>query len=183
MRAESIARPAAVATPEASAGRIEGLFDAHHQRLYRLARRLSGNTEDAWDLVQDVFLRAARNPARVPEDPAREEAWLVRILVNLQRDEWRKRQVRARADARARRPTDTPPRQESVLLARAQIWKALERLPPRRRAVLVLHELEGASVDHIAALLGISVITARWHLSRGRRDLERSIGRGQGEPS
>ena len=46
----------------AAADRLGALFDAHHQRLYRLARRMSRSADEARDLVQDTFLRAARAP-------------------------------------------------------------------------------------------------------------------------
>jgi DNA-directed RNA polymerase specialized sigma24 family protein len=59
------------------------LFDAHHQRLYRLARRLSRSADEARDLVQDTFLRAVRAPASVPLGESAEEAWLVRVLIVL----------------------------------------------------------------------------------------------------
>ena len=64
---------------EDPSARLGALFDAHHQRLYRLARRLAGGTDDARDLVQETFLRAARSPRSVPEDVPNQEAWLVRI--------------------------------------------------------------------------------------------------------
>src|SRR4051812_39341620 len=79
--------------------RLAALFDAHHERLYRLARRLSGRADDARDLVQETFLRAARSPGSVPLGAASEEAWLVRVLINICRDGWRKRAVRTRFDA------------------------------------------------------------------------------------
>jgi RNA polymerase sigma factor (sigma-70 family) len=65
--------------------------------------------------------------------------------------------------------------QEAALIARATIWRALDLLRPRRRAVLVMHELEGLTIPAIASLLGISAITVRWHLSMGRRDLARAL--------
>jgi DNA-directed RNA polymerase specialized sigma24 family protein len=67
---------------------------------------------------------------------------------------------------------------ESALVARSVVWHALDALAPRRRAVVVLHELEGAPVGRIAALLGVTEVTVRWHLSMGRRQLARVI-RGQ----
>jgi DNA-directed RNA polymerase specialized sigma24 family protein len=54
---------------------------------------------------------------------------------------------------------------------------ALERLPPRRRAILLMYELEGASIPSIARLLGINAVTVRWHLSVGRREMARSLGK------
>jgi DNA-directed RNA polymerase specialized sigma24 family protein len=49
------------------ADRLEALFDAHEDRLYRLARRLVQRPEDARDLVQETFLRAASSLKHVPE--------------------------------------------------------------------------------------------------------------------
>jgi RNA polymerase sigma-70 factor (ECF subfamily) len=153
------------------------LFDAHHERLYRLARRLSGRSDDARDLVQETFLRAARSPESVPVGAASEEAWLVRVLINICRDGWRKRSVRTRFDPL--HAADTIPRpgsdQETALVAHATVWRALCALAPRRRAIIVLYELEGTAIPAIARLLGVSPVTVRWHLSLGRRELARII--------
>src|SRR5689334_25356790 len=77
-----------------STARIAALFDAHQARLFRLARRLAGSGEDARDLVQETFLRAARSPDSVPPGTSHEEAWLVRVLINICRDRWRQVAVR-----------------------------------------------------------------------------------------
>src|SRR5215510_13854425 len=84
--------------PHSATERLAVLFDAHHERLYRLARRLVPTADDALDLVQEAFLRAARAPNSIPSGFADEEAWLVRVLVNIQRDRWRKAAVRRRHD-------------------------------------------------------------------------------------
>jgi DNA-directed RNA polymerase specialized sigma24 family protein len=85
------------------AARLGILFDAHHQRLHRLARGLSANAEEASDLVQETFLRAARSPNSVPAGPGdNAEAWLVRVLVNIRRDEWRRTAARRRLDPEGR---------------------------------------------------------------------------------
>jgi len=164
-----------------AADRLGLLFDAHHQRLYRLARRLSQNAEDARDLVQDTFLRAARAPSSIPHQAPDDEAWLVRVLVNLCRDRWRQTATRRRlhqtVDAVGQAQSTNP---ESAVVARSVIWHALDALDPRRRAVLVMHELEGASAAVIAKTLGITAVTVRWHLSRGRRQLAAVI-RGEGD--
>ena len=70
----------AIAMAEQPVDRVAALFDAHHHRLYRLARRLTRSADEALDLVQETFLRAARAPRSVPLGADREEAWLVRVL-------------------------------------------------------------------------------------------------------
>lgn len=158
-----------------TAARLGSLFDSHHQRLYRLARRLSRSADDARDLVQETFLRAARHAASVPEGASHEEAWLVRVLINVARDRWRQLAVRQRGASTIARSAGASGDPESALLARSIIWQALQRLPPRRRAILVLHEIEGASIPAIAALLGVAAVTVRWHLSIGRRELAAAV--------
>lgn len=161
-------------TPNAEA-RLERLFDAYHPRLYRLARRMTATPDDALDLVQDTFVRAATALGRVPQGAPAEEAWLVRVLVNLQRDAWRRAKVRTDHAAHGRR-SEAGPDPEGRLVAAATIWRAVTALPPRRRAIVVLHELEDLPVARIAALLGITSVTVRWHLFRGRGELARVLG-------
>jgi RNA polymerase sigma-70 factor (ECF subfamily) len=170
-----------VALPEPSADRLSRLFDAHYERLYRLARRLVPTSDAAGDLVQDTFLRAARAVASIPIGSTGEEAWLVRVLINLRRDEWRKTAVRRRHQEDAKHSTSVRTDQEAAFVARATVWRALDRLTPRRRAVLVMHELEGLTIPAIAALLGINAITVRWHVSKGRGDLARVLRSDGGE--
>src|SRR5262249_1404006 len=158
--------------------RLSLLFDAHHQRLYRLARRLSRSADEARDLVQETFLRAAQAVRSIPAGADREEAWLVRVLINICRDGWRRAAVRKRLEPlRAMDDEIHSPNLERSIVARTTVWRALDRLPPRRRAAIVLYELEGATIPAIAKLLGVTAVTVRWHLSRGRRDLARIIGR------
>jgi RNA polymerase sigma factor (sigma-70 family) len=165
------------AEPQINVERVAALFDAHHVRLYRLARRMSGSADQASDLVQETYLRAVRAVGSIPAGESHEAAWLVRVLVNICRDGWRRRASHARLDALAARSSmsSTPPHPEAAFIARTTVCRALESLPPRRRAAIVMYELEGASLPEIASLLGVSVVTVRWHLSRGRRELARVI--------
>lgn len=146
---------------------LAALFDAHHDRLYRLARRISQDAEEARDLVQETFLRLARSTRPLPEGAA--EAWLVRVLVNLCRDRARRLGVRRRlAPERPERTASDP---ESAAVARVTVQSALSRLSPRRRAAIVLHELDELPVRRVAQLMGLSQVTVRWHLSAGRKAL------------
>lgn len=162
------------ATTAAAGERLGRLFDAHHQRLYRLARRLSGDAEEARDLVQEAFLRAARRPAAVPGGDTAGEAWLVRVLVNLCRDRYRRSAVRRRSRDRLPLPA-APPDPAAAAVARATVQSALGELPPRRRAVVVLSELEELPTAEIARLLGVTPVTVRWHLAAGRRQLAEQL--------
>ena len=102
------------------------------------------------------------------------EAWLVRVLVNLCRDGWRRREVRRRHEDRLPEPAPAGDPERSAV-ARATVGAALARLKPRRRAVLVLHEIEGLPTARIERLLGISAATVRWHLSVGRKELSKLL--------
>jgi RNA polymerase sigma factor (sigma-70 family) len=171
MTGQAITMAAAAGSGEDATERLGALFDAHHQRLYRLARRLSGSAEDARDLVQETFLRAARAPASVPDGPPHEEASLVRVLVNICRDRWRRKAVHKRSLPQREADQPTPSDPEAAAVARATIWRALEALAPRRRAILVMYEIDGMAIPAIASLLGVAPVTVRWHLSRGRHEL------------
>jgi RNA polymerase sigma-70 factor, ECF subfamily len=176
MTGQAIAMSATADRPAGdAAARLGTLFDTHHQRLYRLARRLSRNAEDARDLVQETFLRAARHAASVPVGADHEEPWLVRVMINIARDRWRQIEVRKRSAGELAWNAPAPSDSESALLARSIIWQALQRLPPRRRAILVLYEIEGVAIPAIARLLGVTAVTVRWHLSIGRRELAKVV--------
>jgi RNA polymerase sigma-70 factor (ECF subfamily) len=171
MREQSVhTLPASEVIPRGD--RLATLFDCHYARLYRLARRLVPTIDDALDLVQETFVRAARASRRVPTGQAAEEAWLVRILINIRRDDWRKASVRSRTPLETSAQAQSP---EAAWVARTTVWQALDRLPPRRRAIVVMHSLEDMDVREIASLLGINSVTVRWHLSVGRRELSRVL--------
>ncbi len=162
--------------------RLERLFDAHHQRLYRLARRLCPDAEDARDAVQETFLRATRAIRSLPEGASSEEAWLVRVLVNHGRDRRRRMRVRERGFLMAPSPDAQRSSPEDIAVARDSVRKALAGLSPRRRAVIVLHYLEELPAFEIARLLGISAVTVRYHLSVGRRRLASLLERDGSAP-
>lgn len=170
------------AAPADAETRLLGLFESHHRRLYVLARRLTASPNEAEDVVQDTFLRVARSSTPVPQTSSEAEAWLVRILVNVCRDQWRVRAARRRLEMRYDTQNWTPAAgdAEAALIAQTTVWGALGQLAPRRRAVIVLHELEGLDFPQIARLLRISPVTVRWHVARGRQELARAINRQEG---
>ena len=64
---------------------------------------------------------------------------------------------------------------EDAAVIRTAVRTALGRLAPRRRAAIVLHELDGLPVREVARLLGIGEVTVRWHLMAARRELARLL--------
>ncbi len=117
-------------------------------------------------------------PERVPAGDSA-EPWLVRVLVNLCRDRWRRLRVRRTHRDQIPRPSeDSSP--ESRVVARATVRWALAQLPPRRRAVVVLRELEGLDTAATGRLLGLREPTVRWHLSAARRQLRRLLSSEEG---
>jgi RNA polymerase sigma-70 factor (ECF subfamily) len=159
-----------------SAERLALLFDLHRDRLFRLACRLSADREEARDLVQEAFVRAARSPRSLPASASGGEAWLVRTLVNLCRDRYRRVAVRERERqvlVRESRPATAHPEDSAFL--RSAVRAALQRLPARRRAVVVLCEIEGVDAREAARLLGLSEVTIRWHRMQARRQLAKEL--------
>ncbi len=156
------------------ADRLEELFESHHGRLYALAVRMAVAGDDATDLVQETFLRAVRSRGPIPAGDGAER-WLVQILVNLCRDRYRRRKYRGQRRAELRPVRETRSAEDAVV-ARDVVHAALAQLPVRRRAVVVLRELEDRDTANIATLLGMSAVTVRWHLSKGRQQLRHLLG-------
>jgi RNA polymerase sigma-70 factor (ECF subfamily) len=146
--------------------RLGRLYDRYSARLFRFALRVARDDAEAKDFVHDAFLRAARDLSRVPDDDAM--PWLVRVVVNLARDRHRRLRVRE-SFARLFRAEPHDPR--PALDASATVRAALAELPPRQRAVIVLHHLDGEPVVAIAATLGLAQATVRWHLAAARKRL------------
>jgi RNA polymerase sigma-70 factor (ECF subfamily) len=164
-----------------AAERIGDLFDAHQARLFALAMRMARDPEEARDLLQETFLRAARRPKSIPEADKAAEAWLVQVLVNLCRDRWRRLKVRREAGPAPRWSVGEPHDPEALENAREAVRAALGTLKPRTRAIVVMHEIEGHSRGEIAAQLGMREVTVRWHLSTGRSKLRRLLTPGDDE--
>jgi RNA polymerase sigma-70 factor (ECF subfamily) len=167
----------------ARADRLSDLFDRFQARLYRLARRMSSDAEEARDLVQEAFVRLARQVGPLPATDRHAEGWLVTTLVRLCKDRERRLRVRRAHAARPAPGTvETSAARESRALARIAVQEALARLSPRRRAVIVLHEYDGRTAPEIARLLGLTPVTVRWHLHAARRELKRIFLRERTEP-
>jgi len=165
------------------------LFEQHSPRIYRVALRMLGQEADARDLTQDVFIRAF-NKLELLRDSARFGGWLLQLAMNLARDRLRQRRRFLWLPIGPPRFMDQPqtdwtltatdPGSEARALQdelSVQIQRALDSLSPDHRAVVVLHHLEGLSLEEIAASLDIRLGTVKSRLARARSDLRQRLGR------
>jgi RNA polymerase sigma-70 factor (ECF subfamily) len=144
------------------------LVEATGARLYRLAVRMTGDRDEAADVLQTAFLRAHRGLRDGAWDGrARVETWLYRMVVNTALNARRDRARRARlVDARAATVAPQETRAEV-----AQLMKLVRDLPAEQRVTLVLKELEGLSSVEIARLLGCTEGAVEQRLVRARATL------------
>ena len=158
---------------------LDRLYRGNQELLWRLALRMTGDPAGAEDLMQETFLRAALHRSRLPQAERAARAWLTQTLVNLCRDGFRRAAVRRRyreqVAAVDERTGQLDP--ERVAAARQRMNAAMNRLSPRRRAVLVLRDLEGLAESRVAELLGIRAPTVRWHLATARKQLRQHLER------
>ena len=158
------------------------LVERYRERVYGIARGMTGNHADADDVAQETFIRAYRKLDDF-EGRARFCTWLYRIAVNCSLDLLRKRLRRAECDlgdaggveglaaAGGRHGGDGAAHRELI----EAIARGIESLPERHRAVLVLHDLEGLPHDEIGAVLGCSPGTVRSRLHYARRRMQRKL--------
>jgi RNA polymerase sigma-70 factor (ECF subfamily) len=150
------------------------LLESHEREIYRFVYRMTGNAEDASDLLQETFLRAFQAFPRLPEE-ANHRAWLYRIAHRQALNLFRSRRVRrAEPLERARGLHDSNGHPESLeetrRLARA-LGQAIRDLTPRQRSALLLKKYEGLSYADVAAVLGSTEENARAHVYQAMRKI------------
>ncbi len=189
-------RPAPPASsPPRSAGSIpstegfEKIVDEFQRRLYGFALRMTGNREDAEEIVQDAFVRAFRALGKMtPEQRAelRLQPWLYTITLNVTRNRLRsKRPTNVALDALADpdallNHTQEGPEQPEAIVQRGAdmvlVEQALLQLPMHLRAAATLRFIEGHSHPEIAEILNQPIGTVKSHVHRAVRILRRILG-------
>ena len=151
----------------------------HLDAAYNLARWLTRNEHDAEDIVQEAYLRAFRFFAGFRGGDAR--AWLLKIVRNTCYT-WlhanRPLQEATEFDEDLFPPDAPAPTPEEIVLHNDRgtlLRKALEKLPPNFREVLILRELEGMSYKEISDITGMPTGTVMSSLSRARGRLRQIL--------
>ncbi len=172
-------QPVSAATADWTPPSWDDVVREHSARVYRLAYRLTGNSHDAEDLTQEVFVRVFRSLSSYT--PGTFEGWLHRITTNLLLDMARRKQrirfeglgedTAARLGDGARSPADAFDDRHLD----SDIQAALKALAPEYRAAVILCDIEGLSYEEIAAALGIKLGTVRSRIHRGRAQLRTAL--------
>jgi RNA polymerase sigma-70 factor (ECF subfamily) len=185
-RAEGIERP--------KREDFEHVYHFYYRQVFLLCLRMTGNFEEAEDLTQQAFLQIYKKL-----DTFRGEssfyAWVHRLTVNVVLMRFRKRRLAKENSLEEFRGADSGWSachsskvlfsDTTMLLANARVDtnRALDRLPPRFRDVLVLHDLEGYKHMEISALLGCSISASKSQLHRARLRIRKLMRSGRREKS
>ena len=192
--------PSAVPPSKAAGGRppsgpvpgVEGfdrIVDEYQRRLYGFALRMTGNREDAEEIVQDAFVRAYRALGKMSPEQRGElrlQPWLYTITLNVTRNRLRSKRptnvaldALADPDALLRESNEGPPQPEAIVEQNTEVAlveQALLQLPVHLRAAATLRFIEGRSHPEIAEILNQPIGTVKSHVHRAVRILRRILG-------
>lgn len=160
---------------------LADLYRSESPKLVRILSRRTNSTDDAQDLVQDVFFRFARMRERWPSSLERPQAYLRRIAANLLKD-------RAKADYRHSAGFHVvadeeilPGLDQQKLLESRDMLRRLEvammRLRPRTREIFMAHRIDGMTYAEIAEQTGLSVKGVEKQMSKALAQLDRMLNR------
>jgi RNA polymerase sigma-70 factor, ECF subfamily len=167
---------------------FDELVRATYTDTYTLAYRLTGDEEDARDVVQEAYLRGYRGLKSFRGD-AQFSTWMYRITANCastllaKRTRHRHEELTDDAMVADSRPEIDPESMAEAELLRDRVSDALHDLPPGLRAVIVLRDVYDLPHEAIAAELGISEAAAKVRLHRARKKLRERLFPTRGEES
>jgi len=161
------------------------LVEQHSRAVFRLAFRMTGNEQDAEDVVQETFLRAYRQLDKY-EARSSFSTWLYRIASNYSLDLIRMRKrhedkrERGKADERdilQTLPVNTPGPDRILYSSQVQkrVNEALNELSAQERTAFVLRHFEGLSIDEIGETLGTGTNATKHSIFRAVQKLRRSL--------
>ncbi len=157
---------------------IDRLVRMHLGPAYAVALAVTGDPADAEDVVQEAMVVALQRLAECRK-PERFSAWLLQIVRNRARNHRRYEGIRTSLPldvAESRAAPGSPARDAENSELRGRLADGLSTLPPVRREVLLLHDLEGWKHREIAESLGLPEGTVRHHLFHARRAMRAQLG-------
>ena len=161
---------------------FDALITENQTRLYNVALRMTGNSDDAQDMVQEALIKAWRSLASFRGD-SRFSVWLYRICKNCCKDLLRKNRqgqvipIRQEDEDGEELELQIPDEElapDKLLerkLTRDAVRRGLEQLPEDHRRILLLREIGGMSYEEIAECLSLEVGTVKSRIFRARKKL------------
>lgn len=160
------------------------LVERYQGKIYAIAYNMTGNNEDAKDLVQDIFVKAFRNLKRFKGDSSF-YTWIYRIAVNHTINFLKKRNrqhfyslddvdqgVENDPDYVDLVSNSEPFRNAELSELQKKLNEAIQKLSEKHRAVVIMHDIEGLPHEEISKILGCSEGTVRSRLFYARRQLQ-----------
>jgi RNA polymerase sigma-70 factor (ECF subfamily) len=157
------------------------LYDAHVDRIYRLAWRMSGDETLAQDFTQDTFIRAFERLADFRRDSSL-ATWLHSIAVSVILNGLKKvKRIHGREIGGDELPEVSLATREAEPDLKLRLRHAIDGLPEGYRTVFVMHDVEGYTHEEIASALGIQTGTSKAQLFRARARLRTELADFAGE--
>ena len=157
------------------------IVEQNSQRMFRLAYRMTGNEQDAEDVVQETFLRAFRQFGRF-DSRARVSSWLHKIASNYAIDLMRRRQRWRKTDleqldhvAPLTGTEPEPDRGAWSAEVRDAVQAELDHLTPRERVAFTLRHYEGLSIREIGRVMGLRESATKNHIFRAVRKMRKAL--------
>lgn len=148
------------------------LYKLYSKAMYNVGYRITGNEEDAEDVLQEAFLSAFNNLESYRGD-ATFGAWLKRIVVNKSINAIKKRKENVIAQGEEFDvPAEVSDTDYMPELSVDKVKRCIEILPDGYRAVLSLYLLEGYDHEEIAGIMGITESTSKSQLNRAKGKLK-----------
>jgi RNA polymerase sigma-70 factor (ECF subfamily) len=155
---------------------VEEIFAKHHGEIYAYLIRMVRDSELAADLTQDAFVKAYRAYDTL-ERSENARAWLYQIAHRVALDHIRRQKIVRFLPWTGESRGAVPSAEHVVMETRlsGDLQRALERMPERQRAALLLAELHDLTGLELAAALGVSHVAARALLTRARESLRQAL--------
>jgi RNA polymerase sigma-70 factor, ECF subfamily len=159
---------------------LDELYTAHHAMVYRTAHRITGNAQDAEDVMQTVFMRMLKREHSPSGQPAmteidNPESYLRRSAVNAALDIVRARQADNTLELEHMATSGSCTELRDL---RDTMRRALSKLAPKTAEMVALRFFEGYTNPEIAKLMGISQIVVAVTVHRARKKLQQELIKG-----
>lgn len=148
---------------------FETAYDLYADMLYRLALSYMKHKEDAEDVVQEVFTKFFTG-FHLPMNREQEKAWFIRVTINQCHDALRKRSYRLHDSLDEVREISSKDEENTD-----ELLDTIQKLPDKYKDVIILHYLEGYSVEEVAKMLAISGSATKMRLKRAREFLKEEL--------